>query len=98
MWGSAVLIGSSIGLLVVAVVFLVIFMLEPWWRHQFGRSVMVMTAGIILLSTLGLLTYILGPDYPGREQLVVLGRLAIAIAIVQRTAVLVRERRRDRRP
>lgn len=96
MWGSAILTGSSIALIAVVLVFLALFLREPWWRHQFGQSVTVLTAGILLLSVLGLLTYVLGPDYWLREPLVVAGRLVIAGAIVQRTVVLVRERRRDR--
>lgn len=98
MWASTVLTGSSILLIAVAMVFLLLFLREPWWRHPFGRSVMVMTGGILLLSGLGLLTYLFGPDYAAREPLVVLGRLVIAVAIVQRTAVLIHERRKDRKP
>lgn len=90
------LTASSIALLVVTLAFFVCFLREPWTRHPFGQSVMVLTIGVGLLATLGLLVYALGPEYPGREVLVFTGRVLITIGMAQRLVVLVREQRRDR--
>ena len=71
---------------------------EPWRKHAFGRSVMWMTAGVAILSGLGLLRHIFGDDYAARETLIVVGRLMVTGAILSRFAVLVREQRKDRAP
>ncbi|KRB73088.1 hypothetical protein ASE01_20140 [Nocardioides sp. Root190] len=87
---------SSVLVLAVTGAFLLVFVREPWIRHPFGQSVLVLTLGVLLLAGLGLAVYVLGPDYPGREYAVLTGRLLIATAMAQRLVVLIRERRKDR--
>lgn len=77
-------------------IFIVVFWREPWRKHPFGQSVMVLSFGILLLSCLGLAVYIWGPDYRFREVAVVGGRTLIAVGMAQRLLVLVRAQRRDR--
>lgn len=92
------LLFSSAFLLTAAVIFAVWFgTTEPWWRHPFGQSVMVLTLGVIVLSALGLLRTVLGEDYTWRDELVVLGRFLVAAGIIQRLAVLGRAQRNDPR-
>lgn len=91
------LYAASAGLLaIVTTLFLLVFVLEPWTKHPFGQSVMVLSIGVLLLSCLGLAVYIFGPDYPGREYAVLTGRLLITVAMGQRLVVLLRARRKDR--
>ncbi len=91
------LYAASAGLLaIVTTLFLLVFAREPWTKHPFGQSVMVLSIGVLLLSCLGLAVYIFGPDYPGREYAVLTGRLLITVAMGQRLVVLLRARRKDR--
>ncbi|WKN47161.1 hypothetical protein [Nocardioides sp. Arc9.136] len=95
---AVALLFSSAFLLTAAVIFAVWFgFTEPWWRHPFGQSVMVLTLGIIVLSGLGLVRTIFGADYPLRDELVLVGRFLVAIGIIQRLAVLGRAQHADRR-
>ena len=91
------LYGASAGLTaLVTLAFLAVFVREPWTKHPFGQSVMVLSVGVLLLSCLGLAVYIFGPNYPGREYAVLTGRLLITVAMGQRLVVLIRARRKDR--
>lgn len=92
---GVVMPASSVLVVLVTGAFLAVFVREPWTRHPFGQSVMVLTVGVLLLAGLGLAVYVLGPDYPGREYAVLTGRLLVAAAMGQRLYVLVRERRKD---
>ena len=87
---------SAALLFVVAVGFALYFARERvWWKTPFGRSVMVLTLGIIVLSGQGLAYQILGPHYPGRVWYVIGGRFLVAGALLQRAVVLLRARRAD---
>lgn len=88
---------SSVLVVVMTAAFLLAFVFEPWIRHPFGQSVLVLTVGVLLLASLGLAVYVLGPDYRFREQAVLVGRLLVAAAMGQRLWVLLRERRKDQR-
>lgn len=92
------LIGSATLLLTATLAFLIVFAREPWARHPFGQSVMVLTLGVVVLASQSILTYALGQDYAARVPLVVAGRALVAAGILQRLWVLVRLRRADRTP
>lgn len=93
--GDVFLLVSALGVAVAVLVFLGSFLREPWKDSQFGRSVIELSAGILVLSTYAILNYALGPDYWGRDILVTLGRLLIIVALVRRT-VFVRRKQRER--
>lgn len=90
------LTGSAALLVVVALLFLLVFATEPWTKHPFGQSVMVLTVGILVLGCQSIITYTLGQDYAAREPLVVTGRLLVTVGIGQRLVVLLKLRHADR--
>lgn len=76
--------------------FIVYFNREREWRKTpMGQSLMVMAAGILILSSHGVAFQIFGPNYWGREWIVPLGRLVVTVAFVQRIFVLFRARESD---
>lgn len=83
----------SAAILVVTSLFIAVFACEPWWRHQFGQSVMALAAAVWIFSLLSVLRQLLGAEYLGRVHLLTLGRLLVLVAITQRLAVLLRARR-----
>lgn len=96
--GDALLFISAAALVLVVGWFLYVFRSEPWIRQPFGQSVMTLSIGLLLLSAMSLLVYAFGPEYPGRDWLVVVGRALIIASIVQRTVILIRLQRADRAP
>jgi NO-binding membrane sensor protein with MHYT domain len=92
-WTLSVL---SILIALVALAFVALFAREPWWRHPFGQSVMVLTIAILIFQALAIARTFLGPDYWGREWFLGVGRAFVLVSISQRLWVLFRERRRDR--
>ena len=83
-------------ILTVTTIFIGVSAREPWWRHQFGQSVMALAAAVWIFSLLSVLRQLLGSEYVGRVHLLTLGRVLVLIAITQRLAVLLRARRRPR--
>lgn len=50
------------------VVFTVLFGLRSrWWAYPEGRALMAKSASLAGITSLTVLYYLLGPDYPGRE-------------------------------
>jgi len=85
------------GTLLVASVFIVGFLRDPWWRSQFGQSVMVMAIGLWLFALQTVLVQYLGPDYPHRQAVRIFAQSLIPLALTQRTWVLLHAQWRDRR-
>lgn len=42
---------------------------SPWYVNALGRALLALAVGTALLIDLSLLRYVLGEDYPGRDQL-----------------------------
>lgn len=87
----------STAVLIASTIFIAIFSREPWWRAPFGRSVMTMAVGIWIFAAIASVRQWLGPDYPGREVVRDSAQALVLLAMVERTVVLIRARRRDKR-
>jgi amino acid transporter len=95
MWDTLVTAASAVAVvfnLVVTGVFIAIYAREPWRRTWFGQSIMILAIAVLIFSALGTLATF-WPDYPFREEIRLLGRVLIAIAMTQRLVVLIRLRR-----
>lgn len=82
--------------LVGATAFIAAFSREPWRRHQFGRSLMAMAAGIWVFALTATLNIWLDYDYPLRQEMRIVAYTAINYAIWSRLFVLLQLQRRDR--
>jgi len=85
--------------------FIGLFLLEPWQRTPFGRSLMAMAVAVWLFSLMAFLRLFLGPtptaatpsSYPGEDLLRLFVYGLTTYAVWSRSFVLIRERRKDRR-
>ncbi len=77
--------------------FMALFATEPWWKASFGRSVMVLAAGTLLLSGTGMLVAWLGHDYRGRETVHTTALALVELAMLTRLCILGAAKLRDRR-
>ncbi|GAW50626.1 MULTISPECIES: putative phage holin [unclassified Nocardioides] len=65
---------------------------EPWWRSWFGWTIVLLLAAILQLSVRGLITDLFGEDYPGRDMVLMLGRLELAVSGLALFVALLRKR------
>ncbi|GAA1790216.1 hypothetical protein GCM10009795_039900 [Nocardioides hankookensis] len=68
---------------------------EPWWRSWFGWTIVLLLAAVLQLSTRAVFTDLYGEDYPGRDLVLLLGRLEL---FASGTALFVALLRRRRQP
>lgn len=76
------------GTLPFAVTFLIAYIPERPWTHWFGTSLLLIAAAVLLYSSSVVLFRILGPDYPGRAEMVTFSVGLTFTAMVMRTWVL----------
>lgn len=68
---------------------------QPWWRSWFGRCAALILFTLALVMLRAMLTLWFGADYPGRDLILLLGRLEILAASVIAAGGLVRHLARD---
>lgn len=88
------LIAESVGIFVVTLMFVAVYLTEPWWRNITGRALMAFAVATGTFQGLALARYFLGDDYAGRDQILGAARLVVLIAISALLFALYRERRR----
>lgn len=79
-----------------SLVFIVSYSLEAWWQTWFGRSLMTMAIGMFIFASMALISMRLGPDYPFRDALRLVGYALLNLAMWSRVYVLWRARKADR--
>jgi hypothetical protein len=84
--------------LAITTLFIGLFARQPWWRHPFGQSVMLLAAGLWLYEAATVLRQWLGADYAGRDFVRYVAQVAVLVAMGERTFELIRDliRRRKR--
>lgn len=82
---------------IVSVLFIVLYSRDPWWRSLFGRSLMLLAVAVFLYGLSVVLFRFVGPDYFGRDALLVVAADATLAAMALRTWVLWVAQKRDRR-
>ena len=98
-WDALVNVVSTVTVaanLLVSLTFIVLFAREPWRKTIFGRSIMTLAAALALFSLLGVLVTFLGEDYSLRNEVRMVGRLLILLAMSSRLLVLWRLQRSSR--
>ena len=71
---------------------------EPWRRNWFGWAIILLLVGVLQLSVRALFTSAYGEDYPGRELVLMLGRLELFASGLALLVALVRMRHHHRHP
>lgn len=66
---------------------------EPWWRSWFGWTIVLLLVAIFQLSVRAAITDQLGESYPGRDLVLMLGRLELAVSGLALFVALLRKRR-----
>lgn len=79
----------------VALVFMLLYNRDPWWRNWFGRSLQLLAFAVFLWGVSVVLYRVFG-DYPGRSVLIIVVADATLLAMCTRTVVLWAAQRRDR--
>lgn len=77
---------------------LVFGLTEPWRRSWFGWAIVLLTIGILQLSIRALFTLFLGEDYPGRDLVLLFGRLELVVSGIALLIGLVIQKRLHPRP
>lgn len=75
---------------VVSLLFVGLFLTQPWRTRAFGWSLMIMAACIAAMSLMIALTRVFGAEYPGRFPVLLFGYFGVAIAMTTRLVVLCR--------
>lgn len=70
------------------VIFVGLFVREPWRRNWYGTSVLVMAIGVTLFSLAAFLRQWFGLEYPGRQIIRGAAQALILLAMVERTVEL----------
>lgn len=80
-------------------VFLVVFgLLEPWRRSWFGWAIVLLSIGIAQMTIRAVITSHFGDAYPGRDLVLMVGRLELLASGVALLVGLVQMRRHAPRP
>lgn len=77
--------------------FIGLFSLDPWFKREFGRSIMAMSVGVWIFSLLVLIKPWTGADFGARQWLRGTSYTLITYAVWSRFFVLLAERLRERR-
>lgn len=80
-----------------ATLFIALFLLDPWWKREFGRSVMAMTVGVWIFSGIVLIRIWTGPDFDARQSLRAISYALITYSTWSRFGVLLHQRITERR-
>lgn len=67
---------------------------EPWRRSWVGWTIVLFTVAVLQISIRAVLTEFLGEDYPGRDLVLLVGRLELLISGLVVFVGLLRMRRR----
>lgn len=84
-------------IVVVGLLFLALFIREPWRKNLYGWAVMEFAIGLVLFAAAATLRNFLGPDYPGRHVVRVAANGLVLIALISQTWVLWQAQRGTRR-
>lgn len=80
-----------------AIIFIVLYGREKWWRSWFGISLMLMAVAILGACCSAILFRIFGADYLGRPYFLVFTSSLTFVAMTARTFVLAAAQMGDRR-
>lgn len=75
-----------------------LYVREPWRKSEFGRAFMSLAIGVWLFALTSTLRQWLGLNYWGRQELRIVAQLFCVYAVWSAWWVLLKTRRRDRRP
>ena len=71
--------------------------LQPWWRTVFGISYMLILLTLVQMCGRALLTLWLGEDYPGRDWVLLAGRVELTFAAIAAIAMFIHYMVKDQR-
>lgn len=89
------LVALSVGIFVVTVMFVAVYLTEPFWRTTVGRALMAFAVATGAFQGLALARYFLGDDYAGRDQILGGARCVVLLSVSALLFALYRERRRN---
>lgn len=70
---------------------------ERWWRHRFGWSLMLLAVAVLLMLAQTILFRLYGPDYWGRDVVLISASSMVFVAMLLRDLELRSLQRQDRR-